>query len=170
MSKLREAFLNELGDIFDAEKQLVKALPKIAKSSQNPQLREAIESHLEETLRHVERIEEVFFIFFQSAKSKKCKAMQGLIEEGQDAISDDEGDAALICAAQKVEHYEIASYGSLVSRAKLLGEQDAADLLEQTLEEEKDAEEKLNNLAENIMNAEEAEGEEEHAGDRSRSR
>src|SRR5258708_1260651 len=107
MSALRETFLSELADIFDAEKQLLKALPKMAKAATHEELKEAFESHLDETQRHVERLEQVFEIFGQSAKGKKCKAMQGLVEEGQELISEDAGDAAIICGAQKVEHYEI---------------------------------------------------------------
>jgi ferritin-like metal-binding protein YciE len=170
MSTLRETFLDELADVYDAEKQLLKALPKMAKAAQSEELREAFEEHLEETQRHVERLEQVFEAFEQPAKGKKCKAMQGLVEEGSELIEEEMGDAALICAAQKVEHYEIASYGSLRAWAALLEEEEAADLLEETLEEEKAADEKLNEIAEATINAEEAseEGEEEEqpAGNR----
>jgi ferritin-like metal-binding protein YciE len=161
MSALRETFLDELADVFDAEKQLLKALPKMAKAAQNQELREAFESHLEETQGHVERLEQVFEIFGEPAKGKKCKAMQGLVEEGSELIEEEEGDAALICAAQKVEHYEIASYGTLATWARLLQQEDAADLLEETLEEEKAADEKLTGLAENNINAEDNQEEEE---------
>jgi ferritin-like metal-binding protein YciE len=161
MSALRETFLDELADVFDAEKQLLKALPKMAKAAQHEELREAFESHLEETQGHVERLEQVFEIFGEPAKGKKCKAMQGLVEEGSELIEEEEGDAALICAAQKVEHYEIASYGTLATWARLLQQEDAADLLEETLEEEKAADEKLTGLAENNINAEDNQEEEE---------
>ena len=164
MSKLRETFLDELADLYDAEKQLVKALPKVAKAAEHEELTNAIEEHLEETEVHVERIEGVFEMLGEKTRSKKCKAMQGILQEGEELIQEKEGDAALICAAQKVEHYEIAAYGSLRAWAKLMGEQDAADELEETLEEEKAADEKLTELAENIINVEE----EEHAGARDR--
>jgi ferritin-like metal-binding protein YciE len=171
MNALRETFLSELADVYDSEKQLVKALPKMAKAATHEELKEAFESHLDETQGHVQRLEQVFQIFGQPVKGKKCKAMQGLVEEGSELIEDDEGDAAIICAAQKVEHYEIASYGSLYSWAKLLGEEEAADLLEETLNEEKAADEKLNRLAESVINIEESQEEEEvHAGNRGRSR
>jgi ferritin-like metal-binding protein YciE len=143
--------LDELADAYDAEKQLLKALPKMAKAAQNEQLKDGFEEHLEQTQQHVERLEQVFEIFGQPAKGKKCKAMQGLIEEGKELIEEDEGDAALICAAQKVEHYEIAAYGSMCSWAKLLGEDEAADILGETLEEEKETDEKLNELAESTL-------------------
>ncbi len=144
MSTLRETFVDELADF---------------------------ESHLQETENHVTRLEQVFGSVGEKARSKKCKAMQGLVEEGQERISEDEGDAALICAAQKIEHYEIATYGSLCSWAKLLGENEAAEILGETLEEEKAADEKLTGMAESAINIEEKEeGEEEaHAGkDRSK--
>ena len=168
MNELRETFVQELKDIYDAEKQLVKALPKIARAAEHEELKAAFESHLEETEEHVRRLEEVFKAMDEPVKGKKCKAMQGLIEEGADLIDEEEGDAALICAAQKVEHYEIASYGSLEAWARLLGEEEAAGLLEQTLDEEKAADEKLTEIAETAINVEESqeEAEEEHAGHR----
>ena len=158
MNKLRETFLKQLMDIYDAEKQLVKALPKVAKAADHEELKNAIETHLEETEGHVERLDQVFEIIGESAKGKKCQAMAGLLEEGQEGIKDEEGDAGLISAAQKVEHYEIAAYGCLHTWARLLGEDDAADLLEETLDEEKAADEKLTELAENIINVEENDG------------
>ena len=173
MSTLRETFVEELQDIYDAEKQLLKALPKMAKAASHEELKEAFETHLEETENHVNRLEQVFESIDEKAKGKKCKAMQGLVEEGQERISEEEGDAALICAAQKVEHYEIATYGSLCSWAKLLGETEAADILGETLEEEKAADEKLTGIAESVINVEEkeqGEEEEEPAGQRSRSK
>lgn len=157
MSDLRETFLEELKDLYDAEKQLVKALPKMVKAAQHQELKEAFENHLEETENHIQRLEEVFEVFGQPAKTKKCKAMQGLIEEAQDLIEEEEGDAALICAAQKVEHYEIASYGSLRAWAEMLDESQAVDLLEETLDEEKAADERLTEIAEAAANPEEAE-------------
>jgi len=172
MSALRETFLEELSDLYDAEKQLLKALPKMAKAAENEELREAFESHLEETEKHVESLEQVFALFNEPAKAKKCKAMQGLVAEGQELIDADEGDAALICAAQKVEHYEIASYGSLLAWARLLSEDPAAGLLEGTLDEEKAADEKLTGIAETAVNAEDEarEGKTEHATHRSYSK
>ena len=169
MSTLRQTFLDELADAYDAEKQLIKALPKMVKAAQHEDLKQGFEEHLEQTQQHVERIEQVFEIFGQPAKGKKCKAMQGLIEEGKELIDEDEGDAALICAAQKVEHYEIAAYGCMTVWAKLLGEEEVADLLGETLGEEKETDEKLSDLAETCINVEESEeGEEEeaHAGSR----
>jgi ferritin-like metal-binding protein YciE len=172
MSSLRETFVTELADLYDAEKQLLKALPKMAKAASEEELKEAFQSHLEETQQHVQRLEQVFEIFEEPAKGKKCKAMQGLIAEGDELIQEKEGDAALICAAQKVEHYEIASYGSLCAWARLLEEDQAADLLEETLDEEKAADEKLTSIAETTVNAGEGEeeGEEMHAQPRGQSR
>ena len=174
MSKLRETFLDELADLYDAEKQLLKALPKMAKAAEHDELRDAFETHLEETREHVNRLEQVFRAFGEKAKGKKCKAMQGLVEEGEDVIDEELGDAALICAAQKVEHYEIASYGSLQSWAELLEENEAAELLQETLDEEKATDDKLTQTAENAINIEEEqEGEEEQeqtTSSRSRSR
>ena len=162
-TSLRETFIEELKDHSDAEKQLTKALPKMAKAAENEELRAAFESHLEETKEHVNRLERVFEVFGEPAKSKTCKGMQGLIEEAEELIKEEEGDAALICGAQKAEHYEIAAYGSLYSWAKLLEERDAADLLNETLEEEKSADETLTDIAESVANVGEAseEGEQE---------
>jgi len=159
MNILRETFLEELADLYDAEKQLVKALPKMAKAAQNQQLKEGFEEHLGETEEHVNRLEQVFENIGERAKGKKCKAMKGLVEEGEELIKEKAGDAALICAAQKVEHYEIAAYGSLKTWARMLEENEAADLLEETLEEEKATDEKLTELAESTVN--EGENEEE---------
>src|SRR5437763_16160099 len=129
MDNLRELFLDELADLYHAENQLLKALPKMAKAASAPELQEALTSHLEETEGHVQRLEQVFELFDKPAKGKKCEAMEGLIEEGKKLMSEgDEGpvmDAGLICAAQKVEHYEIASYGCLCTWAEVLGENEA---------------------------------------------
>jgi ferritin-like metal-binding protein YciE len=174
MSNLRDTFLEELADLYDAEKQLIKALPKMAKAAKHEDLKRAFEMHLDETEEQVNRLERVFEVFDQTPKGKKCKGMKGLLEEGEERIREDEGDAALICAAQKVEHYEIAAYGSLLSWAKLLGEDDAADLLDETLEEEKATDEKLTETAEQSINVEENEEdsedekEEAHAGSKKR--
>jgi len=164
MSTLRETFIEEIADLYDAEKQLLKALPKMAKAAGHEELKSGFETHLEETQTHVERLEEVFEAFGEKPRAKKCKGMQGLIQEGEDLIKKDEGDAALICAAQKVEHYEIAAYGSLKSWAELLDQEDAAALLDETLNEEKATDDKLTQVAESVINAEEKEEEEESAG------
>lgn len=161
MSTLRETLLHELADVYDAEKQITKALPKMAKAAEHDDLREAFEMHLEETEHQIERLDEVFESLGEKPKGTKCKAMQGLIAEGEDLIKEDQGDAALICAAQKIEHYEIATYGSLVSWARLLEEEEAADLLEEILDEEKATDEKLTETAESAINVEESEGGEE---------
>lgn len=159
MSSLRETFITELRDLYDAEKQITKALPKMAKAAEHEDLKEAFQMHLEETQGQVERLEQVFKIFGEPAKGKKCKGMEGLIEEGKELIDEDSGDAALICSAQKIEHYEIAAYGSLVAWAELMEEQEAIDLLEETLSEEEQADEKLTEVAESAVNLEEAEEE-----------
>ena len=165
MNSLRETFLEELADLYDAEKQLVKALPKMAKAAQHEDLRTGFEEHLEQTEEHVNRLEEVFEKMGAKAKSKKCHGMMGLVEEGEERIKENAGDAALICAAQKVEHYEIAAYGSLKSWAKLLDEEEVADLLEETLDEEKETDERLTEAAETLINVEESqEGEEDSRG------
>jgi ferritin-like metal-binding protein YciE len=167
MSTLRETFLEELADIYDAEKQLVKALPKMAKAAENEQLKEGFEEHLEQTEEHVRRVEQVFEHMGQKAKAKKCRAMVGLLEEGRELIKENAGDAALIAAAQKVEHYEIATYGSLKSWAEFLQESDVLDLLDETLEEEKTTDEKLTEIAESVVNEMESEGEGEEQGEES---
>jgi ferritin-like metal-binding protein YciE len=170
MSDLRETFIEELKDLYDAEKQITKALPKMAKAAEHEELKEAFETHLEETTAQIERLERVFELFDETPKGKKCKAMDGLVAEGKELIDEEEGDAALICAAQKIEHYEIASYGSLVSWARLLGEDEAADILEETLGEEEQTDEKLTDLAESVINVEEAEGEDEEEEETTSSR
>jgi ferritin-like metal-binding protein YciE len=154
MNSLRETFLEELADLYDAEKQLVKALPKMAKAAVHDELREGFEEHLEQTEEHVSRLEEVFEKMGAKAKSKRCYGMLGLIEEGQERIKEKAGDAALICQAQKMEHYEIAAYGSLKSWAKLMQEDDVAELLDETLEEEKESDSKLTEAAETLINVE----------------
>ena len=176
---LKELFVEELKDIYDAEKQLVKALPKMAKAAESEELRASFEEHLEITRMQVGRLEEVFKILGMAARGKTCEGMKGLIEEGQEAMEELEGstlDAALIASAQKVEHYEIATYGTLATFAEVLEMEEAKDLLGQTLEEEKEADEKLTGIAGQInFQAETEEGEEEEegsmamAGSRSRS-
>ena len=166
---LQELFVEELRDVYDAEKQLTKALPKMAKAVESEELRTAFEEHLEITRMQVNRLEEVFKSLGLAARGKTCDGMKGLVEEGSKHIEELEGstlDAALIGAAQRVEHYEIAAYGTLATWADLLGHQDAKDLLGQTLEEEKEADEKLTVIAGQINpEAEtEEEGEEEQEG------
>jgi ferritin-like metal-binding protein YciE len=147
---LNELLVEEIKDIYDAEKQLVKALPKMAKAAESEALRAAFEEHLEITRAHVGRLEEVFELLGKAARGKTCEGMKGLIEQGTEAIEELEGtvlDAALIASAQKVEHYEIATYGTLATFAEVLDMQEAKDLLGQTLEEEKEADEKLTQIA-----------------------
>jgi ferritin-like metal-binding protein YciE len=160
---LHELFVDELKDIYDAEKQLTKALPKMAKAADSPDLRAAFEEHLEITRMQVNRLEEVFKSLGMAARGKTCEGMKGLIEEGQEMMEEIEKgptlDAALISSAQKVEHYEIASYGTLATFAEIMGHQDAKDLLGQTLDEEKEADEKLTQVAGQINFEADAEGE-----------
>ncbi len=149
---IEELFIHELSDIYSAEKQLTKALPRLARAAETPELAEAFELHLEETQGQIERIDQVVEVLGIKLKRIKCAAMEGLVEEGKEVIdSIDKGplrDAALIGGAQKVEHYEIASYGTLCALAKQLGYTDALRLLKETLEEEKSTDEKLTMLAE----------------------
>jgi len=151
---LRELYIDELRDIYDAETQLVKALPEMARAATSDDLRSSFEEHCSQTKEHVRRLEEVFEALGEKAKGKKCKGMRGLVAEGKEMMEGDfDGeakDAALISAAQRVEHYEIAAYGTVRTYAELLGEQEAASLLEQTLQEEKETDEKLTELAEAI--------------------
>jgi ferritin-like metal-binding protein YciE len=152
MSKLNDCFLTELSHIYDAEKQLLKALPKMADATEHEELSEAFTSHQDQTEDHVRRLEEVFELLGEKPTIQKCKAVQGLIAESEALIDEDLGDAALICAAQRIEHYEIATYGCLRTWAKLLDYEDAANLLEETLDEENDADEHLTSLAVQIVN------------------
>ena len=164
---LQELFVEEVRDIYDAEKQLTKALPKMAKAAGSDELRAAFEEHLDITRMHVGRLEEMFKHLGIAARGKACEGMKGLIEEGQKAMEEMEGctlDAALIASAQKVEHYEIATYGTLATFAEVLNLQDAKDLLGQTLEEEKEADEKLTVIAGQINPEAESEGEEAEEG------
>lgn len=151
---LRELYIDELRDLYNAETQLVKALPKMAKASSQDQLREAFEEHLRQTTGHVSRLEQIFDQLGEKASGKKCLGMEGLVKEGAETIKEDYTDAlkdaAIIGAAQRVEHYEMAGYGTVRTFAELLGEDEHVSLLEQTLEEEKQADEKLTELAEAI--------------------
>jgi len=164
MESIRELLVDEMRDLYDAEKQLVKALPKVVKASTNSELSEAVAAHLEQTRGHVQRLEQAFELLGEKARSKSCVAMHGLIEEAQEVMQEDMPeplvDSALICAAQKVEHYEIAGYGTVSAWAEALGLSDVAELLKETLEEEKAADEKLTGIAGEILMEAEALSEE----------
>jgi ferritin-like metal-binding protein YciE len=160
LDSLQSLFQEELKDIYHGEKQLLEALPRMAKAAATPELEQAFTSHLKETQGHVQRLERIFRDLGMPARGKRCKGMEGLVEEGKEFMQ--EGgeapvvDAALIGAAQRVEHYEIAAYGCLRTYAKLLGHENAASLLAQTLKEEEAADEKLNQIAERQVNADAA--------------
>lgn len=164
ITTLRDVYIEQLKDLYSAETQLIKALPKMAKAAASEDLASGFEEHLEQTKGHAVRLEQIFEELDEKPTGKKCKAMAGLIEEGAEAIEENASpaakDALLIAAAQRVEHYEIAGYGTVKTYANLLGEEEAAKLLEQTLEEESETDEKLTELAEGI-NAEAEQGEEE---------
>lgn len=157
LASLEDMLIDELRDLYSAENQLVKALPRMAKASTSAKLRQGFERHLQQTRRHAERLQQVCDELGASPKGKKCVAMEGLIEEGKELMSEDAPgtvrDAALIAAAQKVEHYEIASYGTVCAWAEQLGHRRALRQLQQTLEEEKQTDEKLSQLAEKSVNA-----------------
>ncbi len=157
---LRSLFEDELKDIYWAEKALTKAIPKMIKNASSQELIDALENHLEVTKGHVERCEHAFEILGKAARAKKCEAMEGLTKEAEEIMSStEEGvvrDAGIISAAQKVEHYEIATYGTLCAFAKTLGEDEVADLLQQTLNEEKEADQTLTGIAESSINLEAA--------------
>jgi ferritin-like metal-binding protein YciE len=169
---LMELYVDELKDLYDAENRLVKALPKVAKTASSDKLRSAVEEHLEQTRGHVDRLKEIFDNLGEKPTGKKCAGMIGILKEGEEIMDEDfEGDvmdAALISAAQRVEHYEIAAYGCVRTWAGLLGENEASALLEKTLEEEKETDVKLTQLAEDInVQAKESgrEGEESEEGE-----
>lgn len=157
---LEELFIEELKDLYSAETQLVKALPKMAKAATSPDLKRAFERHLEETRRQVERLDQIGQAFEVKLTGKKCKGMEGLLEEGKEAMEEDfeapAVDAGIIGAAQRVEHYEIAAYGTARTHAEVLGYTKAAKLLQQTLDEEAATDKKLTQLAESIINVEAA--------------
>lgn len=154
MKTLADAFHEELRDVLSAEKQLLKALPKMAKKATSAELKEALSHHLEETKQHVERVEQAFEDTGKAARAKKCEAMAGLLEEGEEILKEeaepDVKDAMMIAAAQKVEHYEIATYGTLCTWAELLGYSNAKKLLGENLKDEKTADEKLTKLSQEI--------------------
>jgi len=153
---LQDSFIDELRDSYDAEKQLLKALPKMAKAASAPQLRSAFETHLKETRAQVARLEQAFASIGEKARGKHCDGIAGIIEEGSSIMEEDFDeaimDACLIAAGQRAEHYEMAAYGTLVAWARTLGHTDAGDLLQETLDEEKAADEKLSALAEGGIN------------------
>jgi len=166
VDSLRSLFVEQVKDLYDAEKRLTKAIPKLAKASTNEELSAALQEHLGETENHVSRLEQVFQLLEERPKAKPCEGMKGLIEEGdehakEDYDDDDLRDAMIIGSAQRVEHYEIAGYGTAIAHARLLDLDDVVELLEATLAEEKAADEKLTEIAENVVNLEAAESDEE---------
>ena len=156
LSTLHDLFVHELKDLYNAEKQLVKALPKMAKAARSPELRTAFEEHLEETRGQIERLEQVFASLDEKVRGKHCDGIAGIIEEGKSVMEEDFDDATmdacLIAGGQRAEHYEMAAYGTLIAWAKAMGHMDAVDLLQETLDEEKAADEKLSALAEGGIN------------------
>jgi len=156
IDSLDDLYIDQLADIYDAEKRLVKALPKMAEKASTPELRSAFEDHAQKTRHHVERLEEIFQELGRDANGKKCKAMMGLISESKDILGKDIDpkirDAGIVAAAQKVEHYEIAAYGTLRTLAETRGDRRAAQLLQETLDEEKEADHKLTQVAESSIN------------------
>src|SRR5258706_14426634 len=158
LNSLQDLFIEDLKDLDNAEIQLTKALPKMAKAASDPSLKQAFQTHLQETEGHIQRLEQIFEELDESPKGKKCKAMEGLIEEGKELMEEDAEpevmDAGLIAAAQRVEHYEIAGYGCVRTYAKLLGNEQAARALQQTLDEEGKTDKLLTDLAERMINIE----------------
>ena len=158
LDTLRKLYVEELRDLYSAENQIVKALPKMVKASSSPELRDAFRTHLEETKGHVARLTRIFEQLETSPKGKTCKAMEGLIEEGAELLKEKTEpevlDAGLISAAQRVEHYEMAGYGTVRTYARLLGETEAEQLLQETLQEEGNADKKLTELADQVINQE----------------
>ena len=156
LDTMHDLMINELQDIYSAETQLVKALPKMAKGATTPSLRKAIEDHLEQTQEHVTRLDQIFELLGTSARGKKCKGMEGLLAEGAEMLEEEGNetvkDAGIIAAAQRVEHYEIAAYGSTLAFATLMGHSEVAELLETTLAEEKAADSLLSSIAEDDVN------------------
>ena len=158
LNTLKQLYIEELRDLYSAENQLLKALPKMAKGDSSEELKLAFENHLDQTKVHVERLEEIFERLNETPKGKTCQAMKGLVEEGSEILGEDGEesvlDAGIIAAAQKVEHYEIAGYGTVRTFAQLLGEDEAAELLQETLDEEGEADKLLTQLAQEIVNPE----------------
>ena len=170
MNTLADLFQDELRDVYDAEKRILKALPKMAKAASDEQLRDAFTQHLEETRGQIERLEQVFASLEEKPKGKRCLGMEGIIAEGAELMEEDGEesvlDAGLISAAQRVEHYEITAYGTLMAWAKQLGYEEALELLGENEREEKEADEKLSEIAEGIINQQAASGEEEEEEER----
>src|SRR4051812_4204140 len=162
MEDLQDLFVDQLKDLYSAENQLIKALPKMAKAATSDELKQAFQTHLEETKGHAERLQQIFQKLGSKPTGKKCKAMEGLIEEGKEMMGEDAEpevmDAGLIAAAQRVEHYEIAGYGTVRSYAKLLGDDESARLLQQILDEEGKTDKLLTQIAEESINIEAAQG------------
>ncbi len=165
INTLQDLYIEELQDLYSAENQIIKALPKVIDECTSDELRSALEDHLDQTKEQVERLDQIFENLDETPKGKKCAAMEGLVKECQETISEDMKedikDAAIIASCQRIEHYEIAVYGTVCTFAKLLGREDDLDLLGQTLDEEKEADETLTDIAENTINIEAAEEEEE---------
>jgi ferritin-like metal-binding protein YciE len=171
---LRDLYVDELKDLYDAENRLVKALPKMAKTATSQDLRTGIEGHLEQTKEHVNRLKQILTDMGEKAGGKKCPGMIGILDEGEEMMDEDfEGslmDAALISTAQRVEHYEIAAYGCVRSWAELLGEDEARQLLDKTLEEEKETDQKLTQLSEEINSQAQSQAPEQEEGQESEAR
>ncbi len=165
MNSLRDLFVEQMQDLYNAEQQLIKALPKVAEAASTEELRSAVEEHLGQTEEHARRLEQAFELLGEKAEGRKCKGMEGLIKEASEAIKENMAsnvkDAALIAGAQRVEHYEIAGYGCVKTYASLLEENEVVGLLDQTLQEEKETDEKLSQLADNINVEAAEEGEQE---------
>jgi ferritin-like metal-binding protein YciE len=153
-NSFQELYVEQLRDLYSAENQLVKALPKMAKAAQSDALRKGFEQHLAQTKDHADRLEQIFSAMDESPKGRKCAGMEGLVEEGEEVIREQSGsdalDSGLIASAQRVEHYEIAGYGTVRTFAELLGDEEAVNLLQQTLDEEKETDEKLTELAKQV--------------------
>ncbi len=163
VNTLKELYVDHLRDLYSAENQITKALPKMAKKANSEKLKQAFEEHLRQTENQISRLEQIFGSLEKSPRGKKCMGMEGLLDEGKEVMSEkmeaDVMDAALIAAAQKVEHYEIAAYGTVRAYAELLGEQQAVGLLRQTLDEESATDEKLTGIAESTINVQALKGE-----------
>ena len=170
LETLRDLYIDELKDLYSAESQITKALPRMIKAATHPELKAAFETHLEQTEGHIQRLEQIFEMLGESPRGKKCHGMEGLLEEGKELIGEKPEkevlDAGLISKAQHVEHYEMAGYGTVRTYARLLGEDAQADLLQQTLDEEGETDKLLTQLAESGINIEAATGDAEETSDR----
>lgn len=154
LENLQSLFVEQLRDLYDGEEQITKALPKLIEKSTNPELRDALQEHLEVTREQIRRLDQIFQILGEKASGETCKGMKGVLAEGDGVVSDAKEDAVrdatIIASAQRVEHYEIAGYGTVKTYAKLLGKNDIANLLDQTLQEEKDADKTLSEIADSV--------------------